>query len=216
MPRRSFLSRTGSIGPRRRQKLSMSFVVDGGCRGVLLPCLQDSEPILFGRSTHVTIFFVSNRHGLSLWLEYDTFHMYHSVIPYVCVDSSYRRLSMGLLLLCHEDRFFPVTGGMLLFRWRNPSLLSPLRPTSTIPPPSFSEFVFFPLPRAHESPEPGTYGTFLARNRALPRHLCCPRRTMSASHPGYRFRWASCPSLSTHHHYPPPSTGDAQTVHPSC
>ena len=91
----------------------------------------------------------------------------------------------------------------------------PFRPTSTIPPPSFSEFVIF-FARAHKPPEPVTYGTFLARNRALPRPLRCPRRTMSASHPGYRFGWASSPSLSTHHHYPPPSTGDAQTVHPSC
>ena len=68
MPRRSFLARTGSIEPRRRRKPSMSFVVAGGCRGVLLPRLQDSVFILFKRSAHVTIFFVSKRHGISLWL----------------------------------------------------------------------------------------------------------------------------------------------------
>ena len=33
--------------------------------------------------------------------------MYHSVVSYVCVDSSYRSLSEGLLLICHEDRYSP-------------------------------------------------------------------------------------------------------------
>ena len=102
---------------------SRACLMAGGCRGVLLLCLQDSVSIWFGRSTHVTIFFVSNGYGISLLLGYDTFHRYHSLIPYVCVDSSCFRLSRGLLLLCHEARSFPVTGGMLLCRWRNPSLL---------------------------------------------------------------------------------------------
>ena len=42
---------------------------------------------------HATIFFVSNRHSIFLRLGYDIFHMCHSMIPYVCVHSSYRSLS---------------------------------------------------------------------------------------------------------------------------
>ena len=111
--------------PRKRQKTSLLLVMAGGCRGVLLPCVQDSVSILFGKSIHVTIFCVSNRQSISLWLGCGLFisSMYHSVISYVGVDSSYRRLSRGLLLLCHEARSFPVTGGMLLCRRRKPSLL---------------------------------------------------------------------------------------------
>ena len=89
---------------------------------------------------------------------------------------------------------------------------SPLQPTSTIPPLPFFRVCYF-FSRALEPPGLDTYGTFLARNRALPRPLRCSRREMLASHPGYRFGWASSPSLATHHPYPPPSTGDAHTVH---
>ena len=69
--------------PRRRQKPSQVLVVAGGCRGLLLPCVQDSVLFLLGNFIHVTILFVSNRHSISLSLGCDVFHMYRSVIPYV-------------------------------------------------------------------------------------------------------------------------------------
>ena len=88
--------------PREEQKRSLLLVVAGACRGVLLPCLQDSVYFLFGKSIQFTIWFVSIHHCVSLWLGYDHVHMYHSVIPYVYVDSSYRSLS-GVLI-----HFFPM------------------------------------------------------------------------------------------------------------
>ena len=76
--------------------------------------------------------------------------------------------------------------------------------------PSLSYFVS----RALEPPEPGTYGTFLARNQTLPRPLRCPRRKMRASHPGYRFGLASSslplrPAIAIRPH--PPATSEPWT-----
>ena len=48
--------------------------------------MQDSVSFLFGKSIHVTILFVSNRHCISPRLEYDLFHVYYSAILYVYVD----------------------------------------------------------------------------------------------------------------------------------
>ena len=93
-----------------------------------------------------------------------------------------------------------------------PLLYDPLLPFHS---PLFPSLLFFFLGLLN-LPSLSTYGTFQARNRALPRPLRCPRRTMRAFHPAYRFGWASSSSLSTHHHHPPPSTGEAQTVHLSC
>ena len=89
---------------------------------------------------------------------------------------------------------------------------SPLPPTtSTIPPlPFFRVIFFFGLLNL---PSLVREGIFLGRNRALPRPLCSPRRKVRAFHPGYRFGWTTSPSIPTHHHRPPPSTGDAYTVH---
>ena len=113
-----------------------------------------------------------------------------------------------LIFFSEHERFEPTVGlGGLA--------PSPLRPTSIIIAPPFFRVCYF-FSRALEPPEPGTYGTFLARNRALPRPLHCPRRKMSASHPGYCFGWASSTSLLTRHHHPPPSTGDAQIMLLSC
>ena len=67
--------------PRGQQTRSLLLMVAGGCRVVLLPCVQHSVYFLFGKCIHITIFFVSNRHCISLWLRYDQFHMNHSVIP---------------------------------------------------------------------------------------------------------------------------------------
>ena len=66
MPRRSSLPTTGGMGLRGRQKPSLFLVVAGGCRGVLLSCVEDSASFLFGKSIHVTISFVSNRHCIIL------------------------------------------------------------------------------------------------------------------------------------------------------
>ena len=62
---------------------------------------------LFGKSIHVMIWFVGKHHCTKLWLRYDHLHMYHSVIPYVYVDSLYRTLIGFLLHICHQDRSSP-------------------------------------------------------------------------------------------------------------
>ena len=49
------------MGP-RGQKTSLLLVVAGGCRSVLLPCVQDLVPFVFEKSIHVMIWFVSKRH----------------------------------------------------------------------------------------------------------------------------------------------------------
>ena len=46
------------------------------------PCVQDSVSFLFGKSIHVTNFFISNQYCISLWLGYDPFCLFHSVILY--------------------------------------------------------------------------------------------------------------------------------------
>ena len=92
------------IGPIGHQKRTLFLVVAGGCQDLPLPCVQESVPVLFGKPIRVTISFVSNRHCISLWLGSHHFRMYHSVMPYVYVDSSCRGLSEVLLRLCLGDR----------------------------------------------------------------------------------------------------------------
>ena len=105
MVSRKWLTRTvqEALGLVKRQKPSLLLAVAGGCQGVF-SSVQDSVSILYKKSIHVTTVSVINRHCISLCLGYDVFHIYHSGIPYVYVDSSYRSLSRGLLHLCHEDR----------------------------------------------------------------------------------------------------------------
>ena len=88
--------------PRGWQKPSLLVVVAGGCRGFLLPCVQNSVSILIRKFIYVMIFCVSNLYALTLWLDYDFSHVYHSETVNVCVDSSCRSLSGGLRHLCHD------------------------------------------------------------------------------------------------------------------
>ena len=79
-------------------------VVAGGCRCLLVPCVQDSVSFLFGKSIHVNIRFVRNRHCISLRLGDYCFHVHPSVILYVDVGSSNRSLIGVPLHVCHEHR----------------------------------------------------------------------------------------------------------------
>ena len=67
-------------------------------------CLQDWASFFVGKPIHVTICFVCNRQCISSSLGYDLFQLYHGLIPYVCVSSSYRRLSKAPLHSCHGQR----------------------------------------------------------------------------------------------------------------
>ena len=127
---------------------------------------------------------------------------YHHIPPFTFYE---------LELIIHPGMI--VSNRLLVWVGSIPPLYDPLL---TFQRPPFSEFVSFCFSRALDPPDAGTYRTFEDRNRALPRPLRRPRRTMRVFHPGCRFRWATFPSLLTHHHHPPPSTGDAQTMHLSC
>ena len=105
MPWTSFPPSARGMGYRGWQKPCLLLAVAGRCRGVLLPCVQGSVSFLFGKSINVTFCFVSNRHWIFLRLGYDIFHLFHSVIPYVYVGSSYCSVSNGPLHLCHGQTF---------------------------------------------------------------------------------------------------------------
>ena len=82
----------------------MLVVVAARCRGVLLPCVQDSVSLLRRKFFHITMCFVSNRHCISLWLGYDLYHLYHSLTPCGYAGGSYRSLGKGPLNLSHGPR----------------------------------------------------------------------------------------------------------------
>ena len=83
-------------------------MVAGGCLGVFIPCVHDSVSFLFGKFLNVTIWFsvtviVFPHHLVSKFF----INMYHSVVPYECVNRSYRSLGKGPLLLRHGYRSSP-------------------------------------------------------------------------------------------------------------
>ena len=88
----------------------------GGKGGACCSLWQQGVEVFFSRVCKIWFYFcveipfmpllhfLSSRYFISLWLRYDQFYLYHSVIPYVYVDSSYRSISGVLLHLCQEDR----------------------------------------------------------------------------------------------------------------
>ena len=85
------------MGTHRGQKPSVSLVVAGGSRGVLLPCVQDcGSSVMIIHSCH-DLFCQKPSLYISLWLGYDIFLMCHGAIPCGYADSSYRSMNEGPL-----------------------------------------------------------------------------------------------------------------------